>query len=84
MPLYKIYIGSNCHADVVVEGAERHPETLDQAKSDFSDMGFDLSPEAIIGHFCVLGSDYDQGSEAHLTPEELNLLSLVGEVNPQS
>lgn len=80
---YQIYIGNNCHADVVVDDAERHPEILEQAKQEFREKGFGVSEEAVIGHFCVLGSRYYDGDQSHLTTVEMDCLASMGEMNPK-
>lgn len=69
MLTYKIYTGDNCHADVVVE-----------AQRIFAELEFEISPEAILGNFCVWGATHYEGEAAKLTADELTKLESLGEV----
>lgn len=80
MLTYKIYTGDNCHADVVVEGADQHPEYLVEAQGAFAELEFEISPEAILGNFCVWGAAHHESETAKLTAVELARLESLGEV----
>ena len=81
----RLYTGDNCHADVVVAGADfGNPELVDQAKAEAAAViegtGMVVFPDSFLGHFSIRGAAFDQGDHPKLAPEELAALDQLGEV----
>lgn len=86
MPRLTIFTGNNCHADVVVEYAERNPSDIEAAKALMEGSGFEVAhgQEPVIGHFCVWGASHAEGEAAHFSPVEIEQLDLLGELRRQT
>ena len=83
----RLYTGENCHADVVVEGADLglgHPELIEQAKAEakalVAETGMVVYPDSFLGHFSIRGAAFNQGEHPTLTSEEVARLEQLGEV----
>jgi hypothetical protein len=77
----KIYVGKNCHADVVVDGVDRGElGALNEAKELAATTGMPVFPDSFLGHFSIRGAAYGEEGHPVLTPDERVALEQIGEV----
>ena len=80
MPM-KIYVGENCHADVVVAHVDQgDTAALLAAKELAATTGMGVHPESFLGHFSIRGAAFNDGGHPTLTTQERTTLENIGEV----